>query len=267
MTVVVDLVVAVGMLVVVPVGLRLIGGDAVLAWVGRWWLVGAAPAVVSLWLPRGAVAAGLAVPYAVMTLILGWRAVVRIARPGAGLVDLAVATALGTPAVAAFSLVAERWGYHLFGFKLGVLALTVAHFHFAGFAAALIAGLVGRASGNRLVALTVPAGTALVFVGYFTGEYVELAGAVVLTAGMWLVGWLTWRSVRTGDRATRVLLLVSVSVLAVTMMLALWWALGEATGVPHPTLAWMAATHGLANALCFGLCGVLAWRRLRPAPL
>lgn len=48
------------------------------------------------------------------------------------------------------------------------------------------------------------------------------------------------------------------------MLLALWWALGEATGITHPTLTWMAATHGLGNALGFALCSMLAWHRLGP---
>jgi hypothetical protein len=46
------------------------------------------------------------------------------------------------------------------------------------------------------------------------------------------------------------------------MLLALDWAAGEALGVPHLSLSWMAATHGAANALGFGLCSVLAWWRL-----
>jgi len=74
-------------------------------------------------------------------------------------------------------------GYHLFGFEPGVLALAVAHFHFAGFAAALIAGLQSRLTPGRAAdaaALTVPAGTVLVLLGYFTAEAVELAGALVL---------------------------------------------------------------------------------------
>ncbi|OSC61194.1 hypothetical protein B5180_36300, partial [Streptomyces sp. BF-3] len=52
---------------------------------------------------------------------------------------IALLTALVTPSVAATALVAERSGHELFGFDLGILALTVPHFHFAGFAAALIA--------------------------------------------------------------------------------------------------------------------------------
>ncbi len=53
------------------------------------------------------------------------------------------------------------------------------HFHFAGFAAALIAGLVcGVSDGpaGRFAALSVPLGTLLVLVGYFNGDWAELAG-------------------------------------------------------------------------------------------
>ena len=142
----------------------------------------------------------------------------------------------------------------------------MAHFHFAGFAAALIAGLQTRIAPGRaadLAALTVPAGTLLVLLGYFTAEAVELAGALVLTAGMWTVGWLIWRYARTAapDRLTAVLLGGSAAVLAVSMVLAVSWALGEATGLPHPSLAWMAATHGVANALGFAVCGMVARHR------
>ncbi|MFH8382422.1 YndJ family transporter [Kitasatospora sp. NPDC018058] len=35
--------------------------------------------------------------------------------------------------------------------------------------------------------------------------------------------------------------------------------------LPHPTLAWMAATHGLGNAVGFALCALLAWRRVSTA--
>jgi AcrR family transcriptional regulator len=63
------------------------------------------------------------------------------------------------------------------------------------------------------------------------------------------------------DRLTAALLCGSAAVLAVSMVLAVSWALGEATGLPHPSLAWMAATHGVANALGFALCGMVGWRR------
>jgi hypothetical protein len=286
MTLTVGLLVALGMVAVVPLGLRLIDAPG-MPLLERLWLPAAGFGVLSLVLPRGAPAAGLAGVYLLACLGAAAAALLRLrdriaGRPGGppgrrpgdrtrlAPVEVAVLTALVTPSVAGAALVAERAGHQLLGFKLGVLALTVAHFHFAGFAAALTAALVCRAAaGDRLAvpaALAVPAGTAIVFAGYFTSEWVELAGAVVLTAGMYAVGWLLWRRVRPGSRdpAARALFAVAAWVLAGTMVLALSWAAGEAAGLPHLDVDTMAATHGAANAVGFGLCGLLAWRRAAP---
>ncbi|WKD31329.1 YndJ family protein [Streptomyces xanthophaeus] len=279
MTVLVNVIVTLGMLYVVPAGLRLIDPVRLLR-TARLWPVAAAPGALCLWLPRGMAATALAVLYAAACLALAARAPLLLLRarsltPPA----VAVATALISPSIAATALVAERAGYRLFGFGLDILALTVPHFHFAGFTAALVAGLVCRTVGGRAgtgglarwAAYSVPAGTLLVLLGYFVDDWAELLGAVVLTGGMWAVALLTWREIRPGgaDRTTRTLLATSAAVLVATMLLALWWAAGEATGIVHPTLTWMAATHGLGNALGFALCSVLAWRRLaadaRPA--
>jgi YndJ-like protein len=268
-TVLLALAVMVGMLVVVPVGLRLV--DGVPALIRRLWLAGAVPGAVSLWLPRGALAAGLAAGYGLATWVLAAHAPVRLWRRRRQVSprELAVLTALVAPAVAGAALVAERYGYRLLGYELDVLALTVAHFQFAGFVAALVTALVCASTGDRaparVAALCVPAGVAVVFVGFFTSDVVELAGAAILTAGMWLVGLLTWYEVRRAapDAVTRTLLATSALVLAGTMLLALSWALGHVVEFPHPSLEWMVATHGLANALGFGLCSMLAWQRIQ----
>ncbi|MFD4691131.1 YndJ family protein [Streptomyces sp. NPDC058463] len=267
MSVLVGLIVVLGMLVIVPAGLRLVG-DPAFDRMRRLWPLFAVPGAVALWLPRGATATALACCYALGALLLAAHAPWRLARTRSiRPAEIALLTALVTPSVAALALVAERAGHELFGFGLGILALTVPHFHFAGFAAALVAGLVcrgGDGPAGRFAALSVPLGTLLVLVGYFVGDWAELAGAAVLTAGMWTVALLTWRTAHDGrDRATRVLLATSAAVLVATMVLALSWALGEATGLPHPTLTWMAATHGLGNALGFALCSLLAWRRIQ----
>ncbi|MER5570072.1 YndJ family protein [Streptomyces goshikiensis] len=293
MTVLVNLIVTLGMLYVVPAGLRLID-PAGLRTAARLWPVPAALGALCLWLPRGIPATVLAALYAAAALALATRAPARLLEArrrsradgsagGApprttvsGPAEVAVCTALVSPSIAATALVAERAGYRLFGFDLDILALTVPHFHFAGFTAALVAGLVCRAGAtapttargaatlSRWAAYSVPGGTLLVLLGYFVDDWAELAGAVVLTTGMWAVALLTWRDIRPGvrDRTTGALLGTSAAVLVATMLLALWWAAGEATGITHPTLTWMAATHGLGNALGFALCSVLAWRRL-----
>lgn len=268
MTVLVNVIVMLGMLLVVPAGLRLTGLPE-LDRIRRLWPLFAVPGAVALWLPRGPTATASALCYALGTVLLALYGARRAVR-GRDLSPAGVAllTALVTPAVAALALVAERWGHELFGFELEILALTVPHFHFAGFAAALVAGLVCRVDegpAGRFAALSVPLGTLVVLIGYFIGDWAELAGAVVLTAGMWTVGLLTWRLGREEgrDRTTRLLLLSSAAVLVATMLLALSWAVGEATGLPHPTLTWMTATHGLGNALGFALCSLLAWQRIR----
>lgn len=272
MTVLVNLIVMMGMFLIVPLGLRLIDGPPG-PWAARAWPVISVPGALSLWLPRGDTAVALAAVYAAATALLALQAPLRLWRTRSlAPREIAVLTALATPSVAGLALVAERGGHTLFGFKPGILALTVPHFHFAGFAAALVAGLVCRAHHEspaaKAAALSVPVGTLLVLAGYFVGDWGELAGAVVLTSGMWLVGLLTWRESRTAgpDRVTHALLATSALVLVATMLLALWWALGEASGLVHPTVTWMAATHGLANALGFALCALLARTRLRADP-
>ncbi|GJF30625.1 hypothetical protein KNE206_33250 [Kitasatospora sp. NE20-6] len=268
MTVLVHLIVVLGMVAVLPLGLALLDGPGSRA--ARWWPLAAVPGAVSLFLPRGPAATALAVLYALAAAALAARAPLRLARTRSfAPAEAAALTALVTPLVAAIALVAERSGHRLLGFGLGILALTVPHFHFAGFAAALVAGLVCRAAPHRraarAAALSVPAGTLLVLAGYFVDDWAELAGAAVLTTGMWLTGLVVWQDLRGRgrDTLTRTLLGTGAAVLAATMLLALWWALGEATGLRHPTLAWMAATHGLGNALGFALCTLLALHRLR----
>lgn len=259
-----------GMLLILPLGLRLIDGTRP---VTRIWFVGAIPGAVSLWLPRGPLATALASVYCLVTLALGFVALHRLwRRRSLAPREIALLTALVSPIIASSSLVAERLGFHLLGFDLDILTLTVAHFHYAGFAAALVAGLVCRASPNAVAsaaALSVPAGIGLVFLGYFTKEWVELAGAIVLTAGMWLVAWITWRGIRRTAQSplARMMFGVSALVLSATMLLAVNWALGHVIALPHLSLAWMAATHGLVNAFGFALCAMLAWHKVGTSPI
>lgn len=82
---------------------------------------------------------------------------------------------------------------------------------------------------------------------------------------MWIVAVLVWRDVRPASASalTRNLFAVSSVVLVATMLLALSRAAGQVwDAVPHLSVPAMAATHGVANALRFGVCGLLAWKRL-----
>lgn len=279
----VGVLVALGMVVVVPLGLRLLTTPG-LAQLRRVWPAAGAVAAAALLLPRGGAAVALVLPYAALCVAATCcgaaraLAVLRMWRsrtPGAareiatsGVVrELAALTAVASLSVAALSLVAERAGVALLGFPLAVHGLTVAHFHFAGFAAALLAGLTAQAAPARsavLGALAVPAGTVVVAVGHFTGRWTELAGALVLTAGLLCTSWAVLRGVRPRlpRRTGRLLLTVSAWTTPVSMLLAVHFALGRATGLPHLGIPETAATHGVLNALGVALCGLLAWQRV-----
>lgn len=267
----IQLLVALGMVVVVPLGLRLIDDDEKrLDLVSQVWPYGGLVGAVSLAFDRGPAAATIAGAYAVLTLWLAGLAVARfMQRPRLTPVMVATLTAMASPLVAAVSLVAERAGVELLGFGFTTLALTVAHFHFAGFAAAVLAALAASAAPGRVAsvgALAVPAGIGVVFVGYFTGDAVELAGTMIVTVGVWATAWVTWRDVRptAATRPARILLGLSAFSVIATMLLALSWAAGQLwDAIPHLSLPRMAETHGLVNAVGFAGCGLLGWRRIQ----
>ena len=276
MTLTVGALVLLGMVLVVPLGLRLLATPG-FPLLRRLWPAAGAVAGVSLLLPVGGTAAALTLPYLLLAtaaaVLAVHRAVVErrhVRRAGDAARELAALTAGGSLLVAAVSLTSERVGYALLGFDGEVLALTVAHFHYAGFAVALLAGLVlVRAPGwlAMLGAAAVPAGTVLVAAGHFLGRGTELLGALVLTAGLLAASLATVLHVLPARGPARWLLLASACTTPLTMALALWWAVGRLTGLAHPDLALMAVTHGVGNAVGVCLCGLLGWRLLRPAPV
>lgn len=259
-----------GMLVVAPLGLRWVGTDGVVA-LRRAWFPVAALGVLGVALSRGPLAVALAVPYAVLTSLVALAGARRaLLRREVSARELTALVAVVCLAVAGSSLVVERTATSFLGFTPGRWALTVAHFHFAGFAAALLAGLVlDRHPGPTATvgALSVPLGTGLVALGHFAGDDVELAGALALTVGLSATGWVIFREELTPDRVARALLLLVALAVPLTMGLAVWYAAGEAAGLPHPSISVMAATHGAGNSVAVGLASVLAWWRLQPDAL
>ncbi|ADG76428.1 conserved hypothetical protein [Cellulomonas flavigena DSM 20109] len=263
--------IALGAVVVQPLGLRLLAATGTVRVPHprspAWPLAGAA-AVLALLLPRGPAAVALTLPFAgaaAVLLALAAATVTRARRPP----EVAAIAALALPAVGAVALVADRAGAAVLGFGGDILLLTVPHMLFAGFGACLAAGLAARADpGGRLAdlgAAGVTLGVVAVLVGYLVSDVAELVGTVVLTAGMWCATAAAWRGARADAARGRPATAAAWAAVAavgsvVAMLLALWWALGEVTGVPHPDLSWMVATHGAANALAVVLGSLVALR-------
>ncbi|MBO9556529.1 YndJ family transporter [Cellulomonas sp.] len=260
---VVHAVVALGAAVVLPVGLRVLGDRDVPRPSSAAWLIAGTLAAVAVWLPVGPTAAVLAVPFAAACAVLALCAVRAAAGRRRGWWSIGTAVALAAPAVGATALVAERAGWGLLGFSGDELTLTAPHMLFAGFGACLVVGLLARAVPSRAAtaaAVLTPAGVLVVLLGYFVSDAVELVGAVLLTAGVWCAAGAAVASTATGSRPLRRVADVGVVAAVVSMALALWWATGEATGMWHPALTWMVATHGVLNAGGVVLCLVLALR-------
>src|SRR5687768_13208635 len=133
------------MAVVTPLGLRRLATPGV-AGLAVVWPVLALLAGIGLLLPRGGYAVALAVPYALgcaaVALLAARRGLRWLGTRRTSLTTEMVAAFAGVSlVVAASGLVAERAGVEFLGFSLAIHGLTVAHFHYAAFAAVLVAGL------------------------------------------------------------------------------------------------------------------------------
>lgn len=238
-------------------------------------VLGAGPAAIASAAVYAAWAAALAVEVAVSRL----RAARRVA--GSGLPAL-MRGLLSTPLdellidlgalylpVGAGWLVLSRRGGPFLEFDEAIVALTAVHFHFAGFAAATVAGLVGRGLRGRRAhrvwaapALVVGLGPPLVALGITFSPVVEVVSAVVLAAGVvGLAGVMLACSVPEAWRHSRVqagALATSALSLFGTMALAVLYAKNEWAGTPNLAIPTMVLTHGVGNALGFATCGLWA---------
>lgn len=201
--------------------------------------------------------------------------------------ELAIdAGALLLPVGSAFWL-ASRARLGLLGFGEPIVTYTAAHFHFAGFAAPIVVGAIGRlgfsrdaplSRAYRLGAVAVIAGVPLTALGITGSRLLERSAAILLASGMLIAAsvgvrvalGLTGRSL-----LWRVVLILSFVGLVVPMSLAVGFTLTGSAGIgaglsallPLPTmLRW----HGAVNALVFAVpalaacCGLRARPRHRP---
>jgi hypothetical protein len=169
-----------------------------------------------------------------------------------------------------FWLVASRMGLTPAGFKEPIVFFTAVHFHYAAFAAPLLAGMTGialrAASGSRhkpfpVAALSVMAAPALLAAGWALGSpLLKLATAFALAAGLLVLVVLTFHAIPhfRNAFAGALMVLSGLSVVA-GMCLVCVYAGGEFAGAKLISIPQMAISHGVLNSLGFTLCGLLAW--------
>jgi hypothetical protein len=264
-------------LVITPLGLLLLSSflgrvqrDSTFELACRLQPVGALFAVGSFFLAPGMMAGGLAAGWFVICLLLAASGLRGILNgqvrhlPGA----CTIVSLLYLPVGGAW-LLASRLGLSPMGFTEPIVLLTAVHFHYAGFAAPLLAVATARTltasdhwkyAAFKSFVFGVLGGPALLAAGFIVGPKVKPAAAIVVAlseAGLALAMLAAVRSIQNG--ATRVLLVASSASALFGMALAGRWALGEYPRQPFLDLARMARLHGVTNAIGFVLCGLLGW--------
>ena len=173
--------------------------------------------------------------------------------------------------VAGVWLVASRAGVQLLAFQEPIVLLTAVHFHFAGFASAVLAGLADHAyvghRGHRVLRaalLAVILGPGILGLAFLLGPKVKLVAALLIAAGqLGLATGMLRISIAAKSSSARWLLFVAAGSVAAGMVLAAVWAIGEYPLQAFVNIRQMAAFHGVLNAVGFVACGLLGWTLLK----
>lgn len=254
--------VALALVVIVPLGLRLLSPNddpRIAVFIG-------AISASSFLLPAGWTAGALTLPWFLFCALQAAKALLWAAAfgfQGASGVSAAVAPSFLTFGAGWLSL--SRLGVAPMGFGEPIVLLTAMHFHYAGFAASTMAALVlGELSASRVhwggpTAAAIIAGPVLLAMGWASWPPLKLAGAVSLALGVVTLAWLMLGLDRVG--LGRWLLRVSAGSIPLGMTLALAYVFGEWTGQTWVDMPRMAAFHGTLNGVGFCLCGMLGLGR------
>ncbi|MFC7077524.1 YndJ family protein [Haloarcula halophila] len=285
-------IVALAMLVLVPLALRLADTPRRDGTRSGWYRaavvgqpVAAVAGVVSLTLPAGTTATLVAVPWALATVLVAgfgaWRLLGRGPWP---VEELAVDAGLLYIVVGGVALLFDRSGTALV-FEPLIVTLTIVHFHYAGSALPVLAGLAGRDApggyrGRLLRATTgiVVIGPGIIGIGITAAALdlpfaavVEFAGVAAFTVAVAVFSLSVLVGVvpRRENGAQRLLLGVASVAVTVSMGFAVLYGLARATGgtylgINAASFDLMVTYHGQLNAYAFALPALVGWRLAIP---
>ena len=145
--------------------------------------------------------------------------------------------------------------------------LTAVHFHFAGFATAIIAAATlrfaerrGEFSWLKPLVMMVVGLPFVVAVGFVTSPVVKMAAAILFSAGVaGLAICVRACGRKTEEPLARILLQVAAGAVFAGMVLSGAYAVADYLGSDALTIPQMARTHGILNAVGFCLSGLLGW--------
>lgn len=265
-------------LVVVPLGLSLVGpseqtGASIYKLIVWLQPVAALLTIASFFFEKGIPSAVLASAWLILNILIALYGLVRlISRGFRRLEELSIDAGLFYLPVAGVWLVIYRLGIQPFDYGEVIILLTAVHFHFAGFATPIIAGMNARVLASRnhprkvfaLVVFAIVAAMPLVAAGITFSPWIGFVGALLLTLGLVMLAVLTigWVGPAIVPVRWRTLLFIGAISSCAAMVLACLYAYSLATHTLIITIPGMAMTHGLLNAFGFVTCSLFAWSQI-----
>lgn len=169
-------------------------------------------------------------------------------------------------------LVASRLGWRPMGIQEPIGLLTAVHFHFAGFATALIAGSTLRFAEVRFagrdrvlrwlrgVVVLVLGMPFLVAAGFVISKGLKMVAAIVFSASVAGLAGFVWTCAGSvEDGSARGFLQVAAGAVFAGMALSGTYAVADFVKSELLPIPRMASTHGILNAVGFCLLGLLGW--------
>jgi YndJ-like protein len=276
----IELIFLFALLVIVPLGLelaRVIARDTPLTRFARRVQPAAAVlALVALLLPPGRPAGSLACVWMVVCLSTTLGAIVNLSSLARSRTHRSTRSTVHRVAIAVAQLdlgvggawfVASRFGLRPLGIQEPIGLLTAVHFHYAGFATAMIAATLLRFDEQRgerrwlkwLVAAVVGM-PYVVAAGFVISPWLKMGAAAVFSAAVAALA-VVLRSCakRLQSRTARVLFYVASASIFAGMVLSTAYALADFRGNDVLPIPQMARTHGVLNAVGFCLPALLGW--------
>jgi hypothetical protein len=265
-------------LVIVPLGIelgRVMGGGGLSEEIARRLQpIGAALAVVSVWLPPGRNAGLVALGWLGVCILMGGGGLVALIRTlwtdageGTRTTQVAMAIARMDLVIGGAWLVASRLGMRPMRIQEPIGLLTAVHFHYAGFATAMIAAATLRfaqRSGERpwlrRLVWTVAGLPVVVAVGFVISPVLKMSAALLFSASVaGLAVALRWCGKQAQDATARTLLQAAAVAVFAGMVFSGGYAVADFLGSDVLPIPQMARTHGILNAAGFCLPALLGW--------
>jgi hypothetical protein len=261
-------------LVIVPLGLELAhtvehSADASLS--GLPWVIQSFAAMAvcaALWIPSGPAAAILSFLWLIACVVLGFSRLLNRPRTGYSVLSFAVDVAHVDLILGACWFVVSRAGWRPMGFQEPIILLTAVHFHYSGFATAILAASTLstarlrtlRPARLRVIVLLAVLLPFVLAAGFVFSPLLRFAAATALVLVVTVLAGVLFACAREFRSAVARIYLRSAACAGfVAFALVVLYAVGEYFHQDWITIPGMANSHGVLNALGFVLLGLLGW--------